>query len=197
MSIPSRAVAAQVLRGLDPPGWLLTHSAAVAEVASFLADRIERQGHTIDVRLVEAAALLHDLDKALPRTHPLSAFEHGEGGARWARQAGHGELAPAIAHHPVHRLMDDERYHAWDAGATIEERVVAYADKRSMQDLVSIDERFTEWEERHGLSAAFDVARQRAAKLEIEVCAAAGIAPHDVRRAPWVGEQISALVLSE
>ena len=37
MAIPSRTEAAQLLRDLDPPDWLLKHSAAVADIAAFLS----------------------------------------------------------------------------------------------------------------------------------------------------------------
>ena len=106
-------------------------------MASFLARRIDERGHAIDVALVEAAALLHDLDKALPANDPLKGLGHGDAGAAWLRERGHDELAGAVASHPVMRLTEDERYEFWVRDATVEERVVAYADKRARQDLVS------------------------------------------------------------
>jgi putative nucleotidyltransferase with HDIG domain len=186
MSIPARAEAVQILRGLEPPDWLLEHCAAVGEIAAFLAARIAERGHTIDVELAAVAALLHDLDKALPPGDERKALGHGYGGAMWARDSGFDELAPAIQDHPVSRLSDDAIYLPWAAGATVEERVVAYADKRAHQDVVSLDERFAEWVERHGASPHMTVARERAEDLERQVCAAAGIEPSDVRREPWV-----------
>ena len=69
--IPSRTEAAAVLLDLSPSPRLLRHATAVAEVAAFLAEHIERRGLPVDRRLVESAALLHDLDKALPRNDPL------------------------------------------------------------------------------------------------------------------------------
>ena len=38
----------------------------------------------------------------------------------------------AVAAHPVTRLADNEHYATWARAATVEERVVAYADKRAM-----------------------------------------------------------------
>mgnify|MGYP002336268811 CR=1 FL=1 len=186
MSIPSRAEAARLLRDLQPPDWLLGHSTAVGEIASFLAARIAEQGHPIDVALVEAAAFLHDVDKALPSEDKRRGHGHGIAGAIWAHHEGYDEIAPAIADHPVSRLMDDDSYLPWAKWATIEERVVAYADKRAHQDVVSLDERFAEWVARHGASPEMDVARERAQALEREICEAAGIEPGEVRRAAWV-----------
>lgn len=143
------------------------------------------RGHAINVGLVEAAALLHDVDKALPAEHPLKQLRHGDAGAAWLRERGHEELAAAVADHPVTRLSDDEHYFAWSRGATVEERVVAYADKRAKQDVVSLDDRFRKWTQRHGNTPQMQVARERADALEADVCAAAGVSPSEVRRASW------------
>ena len=67
MTVPGRVDAAALLLSLDPPPWFVRHARAVAEVAGWLAARIDARGTPVDRRLVEAAALLHDADKALPR----------------------------------------------------------------------------------------------------------------------------------
>jgi len=183
--MPSRAEAGQILRSLDPPDWLLMHSAAAGDIAAFLAARIEERGHAINVALAETAALLHDVDKALPDDNLLKGLGHGYAGAEWLSDQGLGELSGAVASHPVTRLADDEHWAVWSRSATVEERVVAYADKRAMQDLVSMDERFGKWLARHGDTDTMRVARERANALEAEVCAAAGVTPAEVKRLPW------------
>ena len=135
--------------------------------------------------MVDAAGLLHDLDKALPGSDPVKGLGHGDAGAAWLRERGHDELAGAVASHPVMRLTQDERYEFWVRDATVEERVVAYADKRAMQDLVSMEERFRYWVERHGDTDAMQVARERAERLEEEVCAAAGVSADQLERERW------------
>ena len=192
MAIPTHSEAARILLSLNSPDWLLEHSATVADIASFLGGRIEGQGHAINISLVEAAALLHDLDKALPEDNPVKLFGHGDAGAAWLRDNGYNELASAVAGHPVIRLTEDERYQFWIRDATVEERVVAYADKRSRQDLVSLEQRFSYWVERHGDTDLMDVARERAEQLEQEVCAAAGISPQAVERSPWAAAALAA-----
>jgi hypothetical protein len=152
----------------------------------------------VDRQLVEAAALLHDVDKALPADHPVRALPHGEGSAAWLTAAGHGELARAVEGHPVTRLADGERFRRWAAFASREERIVAYADKRAGQRLESMDTRFAYWRRRYppaptagspGVwdAATFDAVRARAGLLEADVCRAAGVAPGDVRRLAWTG----------
>ncbi len=187
MVVPSRPRAVRLLLDLEPPAWLYRHSVAVAEVAGFLAARAARQGHPVDRRVVETAALLHDLDKALPADDPLRRLGHGHAGAAWLTEHGFEELAPAVAGHPVTRLTDEEHYPGWARSAALEERIVAYADKRAMQRLVPMAIRFDAWRRRYPKRRAeTDRAYERALRLEDEVCAAAGVEPADVRRLEWV-----------
>jgi HD superfamily phosphodiesterase len=197
MTVPGRVEAAELLLSLDPPAWFLRHARAVAEVASWLAARTA--GRTtagqVDRSLVEAAALLHDADKVLPEGDPAAALPHGDGSAAWLARRGHPELGPAVAAHPVTRLVDAERYRAWAAGASLEERIVAYADKRAGQRLEAMSARFASWQRRYpgGWSAAEAVAvRRRADYLESDVCRAAGVAPNEVRRLRWTGAALRA-----
>jgi 5'-deoxynucleotidase YfbR-like HD superfamily hydrolase len=185
MTIPNRVEAGRILKDLDPPDWLLAHSAAVADVAAFLGDAIEKRGHAINVPLVEAAALLHDLGKALPKDAPLGALGHADAAAHYLSDIGHGELADAVAGHPVTKLADDEHYAIWSRSATVEERIVAYADKRAKSDLVPMQERFGYWIDKHGDTDFMRVAFERAEILEKDVCAAAGLDPADVQRLRW------------
>ena len=202
MTVPRRVEAASLLLSLDPPPWFVRHSRAVAEVAASLAARIEARGIPVDRALVEAAALLHDADKALPADDPAHALRHGDGSAAWLTRAGHPELARAVANHPVTRLADAEAYRRWAAFATREERIVAYADKRATQRLVSLDARFARWRRRHparvvdGQQTGWDDAtyraiRARAGRLEADVCRAARVAPEDVGRLRWTGRALA------
>jgi hypothetical protein len=209
MTVPGRVEAASLLLSLDPPAWFVRHARAVAEVAGWLAARIDANGVSVDRRLVESAALLHDVDKALPLDDPLRELPHGEGSAAWLTRAGHDELARAVVGHPVTRLLDGDRYRRWAAFASREERIVAYADKRAGQRLESMAARFASWRRRYPPAgadtstpkadragrprgAAWDVAtlaaiEARARRLEADVCRAAGVAPGEVRRLAWTG----------
>ena len=194
MPVPSRKAAAAVLLSLEPPSWHLRHSRAVAEIAGWLAAGCAARGIAVDRALVEAAALLHDVDKAIPPSDPAAALPHGDGSAAWLAGRDMAELAPAVAAHPVTRLLDSDA-DAWLASATIEELLLAYADKRAGQRLESLDVRFAGWRRRYpaGWSAdAGALARARAGRLERTVCARAGVAPAGVRRLPWTGPAIRA-----
>jgi putative nucleotidyltransferase with HDIG domain len=202
MTVPGRVDAAALLLSLDPPAWFLRHSQAVAEVASWLAERIELAGVPVDRTVVEAAALLHDVDKIVPPDDRARRLPHGEGSADWLSRQGHGELSRAVANHPVTKLVDAEAFGRWAAFASREERVVAYADKRAGQRLESMDERFASWSRRYPDGPGSDDApwsadlardvRARADRLEAEVCRAADVTPADVGRAPWTAKALQA-----
>jgi hypothetical protein len=190
MTVPSRIEAAALLLSLDPPPWFLAHARAVAEVGAWLASRIAAHGIEVDRRLVETAALLHDVDKVLPPDDPARTLRHGDGSAAWLTRQGHAELARAVAGHPVTRLLDGEAYRRWAAFASREERIVAYADKRAGQRLESMAARFASWRRRYPDgwdAAAWARVETRAARLQVDVCRAAGAEPGDIRRLRWTG----------
>ena len=192
MTIPSRLEAAGLLLSFRPVDGIIQHSAVTAEVASFLGDALIRAGHPVDRAVIETAALLHDIDKAFPDDDPLRALGHGHAGARWLETHGWAELAPAVASHPVGRLTE-QPYPDWVAATTLEQRVVAYADKRSQRRVVTLDERFARWTSRHPEAAdAIAAARARAAELEAEVCGLARVRPDEVARLPWAGDALAA-----
>lgn len=188
MAVPTRTEALCLLVSTCPSPRLVQHVTVVAEVASFLAYRASRAGLVVDRRLVETAALLHDIDKALAPDHPLRELGHGAAGAAWLADAGHPELARTLIAHPVTRFADPDAG-TWVTEAPIEERIVTYADKRATQRVVSLEQRFDRWFRRHPeyrakLERAFGVAR----RLELALCDSIGIAATDVERLRWVDD---------
>jgi hypothetical protein len=202
MSVPTRREAALTLRSLDPPAWAIRHACAVADVAAWLARAIAQAGHACDRAAVEAAGLLHDVDKIPAGRVP--GTRHGDGSATWLAAHGLEALAPLVRDHPVTRLAEEVDA-ARLAAAPLEARIVAYADKRAGQRLQSMDERFASWRRRYpsgpadpapGASyrsagkRAWDdetAARvvERARNLEREICGLAGVEPHRVGRLRW------------
>lgn len=190
VTIPTRDSAALLLLDLAAAPSLVRHMAAVAEIAADLAARAAARGVAVDRALVEAAALLHDMDKALPEDHPLRALGHGHAGAEWLARHGWAELAPAVDAHPVLRLVTPAG-DRWLENATLEDRIVAYADKRAAARLGPVDARFARWHRRHPEHAdGLRAARARVDRLERDVCAAADLAPESVRRLPWVRQAL-------
>jgi hypothetical protein len=199
MPVPSRREAARTFLSLGAPAWSTQHACAVADVAAWLARAAARRGAVVDVAAVEAAALLHDVDKVAGRP---AGVRHGDGSAAWLQAAHYQELAPLVRDHPVTRLADDEDT-ARLMAAPLEARIVAYADKRAGQRLQSMDVRFASWRRRYPAGPAetpsgepvpgkrgwdHELAErvyQRAIALERDVCAAAGVEPASVRRLRW------------
>ncbi len=191
MAIPSRLDAAGQLLSLRPVDGILEHSMVTADVASFLATAVDRAGRPVDGALVDTASLLHDVDKAFPMDDPLRALGHGHAGARWLASQGYPELAPAVDSHPVGRLVD-QPYPDWIAATTLEQRLVAYADKRSQRRVVTLDERFDRWVRRHPeATEQLALARARAGELETEVCGLARVHPDEIERLAWAEEAVA------
>jgi len=182
-----------ILLDLHPSPRLLRHVCAVADVAAFLAARTVSQGRPADRRLVEAAALLHDVDKLFPPGDPRRAGGHGAAAARWLTEQGWPELAEPVAVHPVGRLLDHAGdVAAWLTAARPESLMVAYADKRAAQHLEPMASRFARWRRDHpdrdgSLGRAWDIGLE----LERHVCEAAGVTPTAVRRLRWAGRAIA------
>jgi hypothetical protein len=208
MSVPSRRDCAALLLSLEPPAWHLRHSRAVAETAAWLAWRAHQAGRSLDRRLVEAAALLHDVDKLPALRQQTAGRRHAEGSARWLARQGFAELGPAVAAHPVTRLADGAWFERWFAAATPEELIVAYADKRAGQRLETMAERFASWQRRYPPAVRTGRARgawsaqteaaawDRARAIEARVCGLAGVAPERVRRLRWTGRALRAARLA-
>jgi putative nucleotidyltransferase with HDIG domain len=198
MTIPTQREAALVLHSLEPSEKFLRHACAVADVASWLARRAVANGQRVDVRLVETAALLHDVDKS-PQAATPAHLRHGEGSAAWLADRGYPELGPLIRDHPVTRLAEPSNGDPLGA-MSLEARIVAYADKRAAQHLEPMEERFARWRRKYPpgstapvrrsggsawTEATFALAEARARELEQGVCEAAGTTPKEVRRYRW------------
>jgi putative nucleotidyltransferase with HDIG domain len=202
MSVPGRAEAAALLLSVRPRPKLVRHSRAVAEIAAWLAARIAGRGNPVDRRLVESAALLHDVDKALPPDDPIRAQPHGEGSATWVRRHGASELAPLVANHPVTCLAEGDGQGRWAGFDSLEAAVVAYADKRARQRLIPMSRRFEVWRAKYPVAPRGSADRwsedrleeivARAERLERIVCQIAGVEPEDVERLRWTDRAMAA-----
>lgn len=146
---------------------------------------------------MEAAALLHDVDKLAAARPAVANLAHGSGSAEWLALRGHPELGEAIVGHPVTRLADGSWFDGWFARASLEALIVSYADKRAGQKLESMAERFASWERRYPPAEraarprgtwspeTLAAVRRRAEALETRVCELVCAAPTDVRRLKW------------
>ena len=141
--IPTRE---ECLRLMSRNGMLeniISHSLEVAKVALFISSELNKKGQRIDLGLVEAASLLHDLTK----TECLKTKEdHAQTGSQLLKGMGYERVGQVVAQH------------IWlgregNPSTVTEEEIVNYADKRVMHDrIVPLEERFNDLKARYGLS---------------------------------------------
>jgi len=129
------------------------HSLSVAGVATHLALGAKAQGLRIDVQLVRASALLHDIAKTYTIRH---GGNHSQLGGAWMQEIlGNPALAMGIIHHVHWPWPVDARVHFLPMA-------IIYADKRVMHNrIVTLDERFEDLYARYGTT---DYLRQRLAE---------------------------------
>ena len=130
----------ELQRQFDMPQNIQRHSLLVAEVALFLAAGLNRNGSKLDLQLIEAAALLHDVGK-------LCGLETGENHAVLGAGMLKGIVAPAVARIvEEHIFLDSSQV----AGPITESLIVNYSDKRVKHDqVVSIEQRYEDLIERY------------------------------------------------
>lgn len=125
--IPTERECLALLRNHNASEPLMTHCRLVAEVARILAVRLQLTGLALNLDLVRAGGLLHDLAKGQP--------DHSSAGAEILEEIGYGRVARIVASH-----TDIEPK---DTRPPDESEVVHLADKLVKGDmLVSIEERF-------------------------------------------------------
>lgn len=155
------------------------HVRLVAGVALFLADRLSRSrpGLTINKDLLQAAALLHDIDKAVPK---LEGERHPDTAVRLLQDLGMEEVARTVKTHSLHCILDPAI-----APKTWEEKILYLADKMVKFDIITVEKRFALWNAEHlpqqaqlELRDAFPLVK----KLEKEILSIVSISPEDLPR---------------
>jgi putative nucleotidyltransferase with HDIG domain len=168
MAVPDRDTARRLLADAGLPDWLVVHSEGVARVAVAAAGLLAEAQIPVDGALVEAAALLHDIDKVEIRR---SGGEHGIVGARRLEAMGYPELAMPVASHPVTALLDDDRYPiGWPSV------LVTVADRHVGQAFMTVDERLDDMQRRYpDFAGDIESARPAAHALEAELAEVTGL----------------------
>lgn len=168
MAVPDRETVRRLLDDAGLPDGIRIHSEGVARVAVAAAGMVAESGIPVDGWLVEAAALLHDVDKPEIRR---TGGQHGIVGARRMEEAGFHDLAMPIASHPITALLDEDRYPiGWPSV------IVAIADRHVAQEFMTVDERLDDMKRRHPQHAvSIEAARRPAHALEAELAEVAGL----------------------
>jgi len=158
---------------------IVEHSLKVAKVALLLSSELNKRGQRIDLRLVEAASLLHDITKTIClRTKE----DHTKTGYHLLKEMGYERVGEVVAQHVWLEKKGD-------SSSISEEEVVNYADKRVRHDeIVSLEERFNDLKNRYGRNEESIAYLERMEKniLEIEnkIFLILEIRPDDLGRLP-------------
>jgi len=130
MAIPTEQQCLALLRKNGTKENIVAHCRAVRDFAVNLAERLARKGARVDIPLVAAGALLHDVEKLRPN--------HVKAGHDFVKKAGYPEVAILVKRHGLENL-NDPSYRP----QSIEEKLVFYADKRVKDTAVTpLRERF-------------------------------------------------------
>lgn len=143
MPLPDRHECLAIMDRESMPVHIQKHCFTVAAIALYLGRLLSRNGVRLDLRLIESAALLHDIAKAPSLT---TGESHGHLGAEMLMRMGFSPLAPIVRDHVY---LDPDAVEA-----PINESVlVNYADKRVKHDqVVTIAERFRDLIERYAMA---------------------------------------------
>jgi uncharacterized protein len=128
--LPSREQAIDLLRENNCPANVISHCEAVARLALDTANKLEKKGLKINIELVEAGALLHDLGRS--KTHTV---DHAVVGAEIAKSAGLPETVIRIIKRHVGGgiTAEEAEKFGWPKDVyvplTLEEKIVSNSDK--------------------------------------------------------------------
>lgn len=150
------------------PDHIVRHSEKVCSVVKFLCEKYMEKGFNIDLENLISASLLHDLFRIADISEEsyqklrseavkydqvtwdsirqrYKGKSHAEAAYEFLMRKGEEKLALIIKKHYFHAIVDPK-----DKPATLEEKILSYADKRVMHDkIVSLKERFEEGSKRH------------------------------------------------
>lgn len=137
--IPDSTEITRLWQVYNLPPYKQQHSRLVAQLAVWFAQELSKVDSTIhiDISLLEAAALLHDIDKMAPKR---KGEHHPDAGVRILHEEGYHEIADIVRTHPLHAILDQSI-----APKSWEERLLYLADKMVKLDIITVDKRFALW----------------------------------------------------
>ncbi len=163
-TVPDYAGCMDLMRRFRMPANVVRHSQVVCALAFFLGEALKKQGLEMNLDLIRAAGLLHDITKRYSFNRPL---DHALTGAKLLKKLGYIEVAGIVRQHV--RLSPSR-----PPGRISEAEVVNYADKRVVNDKVtSLAERCAYIMDRYAKNAEarlfIDYYTRRIYELEAEI----------------------------
>jgi uncharacterized protein len=141
MQIPGEEECLALLEKYKTPHHIILHCKKVWEVGKLLGEGLLKRSHHVDLDLIRASCLLHDIGK-YPCIVDGTRY-HDIRGEQILSHEGYGAVARVVGQHVVLRTELD--------APIAEEHVLFYSDKRVVHDgLVSLDKRFEYLQETYG-----------------------------------------------
>ncbi len=139
--IPDENSCMALLEKYETPQHIIMHSRTVWSVAKVLGEALLRKNHQIDMMLLEACCLLHDIAK-----YPClvdGARWHDRRGEEILTEEGLPEVGRIVGQHVILQDINGEQIR--------EEHLLYYSDKRVVHDrIVSLADRFAYLAETYG-----------------------------------------------
>ena len=177
--IPTRNQCLALWDKYNLPSAKRIHVEEVTKLATYFASKLKAQNPNvkINVALVEAAALLHDIDKNVTRR---PGERHPDTAVRILRELGFVEVAEVVKRHSLHAILDPAL-----TPRTWEEKIVYLSDKMTKYEVIGIDHRFKLWYKEQlppDAAAELDAALPKVKALEVEIYQAAGISFAEIQK---------------
>lgn len=174
MTIPDEGACFRLLERYRTPHHIVLHSAKVWQVARILAEALLRRNHALELDLLRASCLLHDIGK-YPCIVDGSKF-HDIRGEEILISEGYPAVARIVVQHVILRT---------EIPPVAEEHVLFYADKRVVHDeVVTLENRFQYLQDTYGKTAKaverLMIMKQNTIQLETEIFNLLDFAPQDV-----------------
>ena len=155
MEIPTKEECLIILNKNKTPSKVIEHSKKVCKVAEGTAEKLMKKGIKLNKKLIIAAALLHDIERAKEN--------HVVKGANLLKSMGFNEISEVVKKHSLYRIQQKNKQ-----PRTWEEKIVFYADKRVMgSNIVSLKKRFDALEKRYNISLSKELSFTK--KIEKEL----------------------------
>ncbi len=140
MATPSRKECFELLWHHNVPEEVMRHSLAVRRFALKLGERLKAEGKKVDLKLLEASCLLHDIGKAIENGGSHEKIAH-----KILQKHGCDEVANAVLKHPLYCILDSK-----NKPNSLEEKILFYADKRVMgHKVVPLKRRLDDFKKRY------------------------------------------------
>jgi putative nucleotidyltransferase with HDIG domain len=156
---------------------IIRHSELVAQVALYIGTRLNDEGMKLNLPLVQAGALLHDIAKTICLE---TSGNHAEEGGALLVSLGYPSVASIVRQH----IRMDEG--AIDETIITEIELVNYSDKRvKHEEVVDLEERFRDIHERYkgkfpGLEQALEQVLKETIFIEEKIFSLLEITPEDI-----------------